>query len=52
MEVLKNQGKYKKMAKMGKEEFSRIEDRATCGFSDEERELLILLLSRMRENLD
>ena len=35
-----------------KEEFSRIEDRATCGFSDEERELLISLLSRMRENLD
>jgi hypothetical protein len=24
MEVLKNQGKYKKMAKMGKEGFSRI----------------------------
>ena len=35
-----------------KEEFSRIEDRASCGFSDEERELLISLLSRMRENLD
>ena len=35
-----------------KEEFSRIEDRATCGFSDEARELLISLLSRMRENLD
>ena len=35
-----------------KEEFSRIEDRATCGFSDEERKLLISLLSRMRENLD
>ena len=35
-----------------KEEFSRIEDRATCGFSNEERELLISLLSRMRENLE
>lgn len=34
-----------------KEEFSSIEDRATCGFSDEERELLISLLSRMREIL-
>ena len=29
-----------------KEEFLRIEDRATCGFSDEERELLISLLSK------
>ena len=33
------------------EEFAKIEAKATSGFSDDEREALISLLSRLRENL-
>lgn len=44
--------KGKALVPLIEREFSRIEDRATCGFSDDEREMLVSLLSRMRENLD
>lgn len=44
--------KGKALVPLIEREFSRIEDRATCGFSDDEREVLVSLLSRMRKNLD
>ena len=43
--------KGKALIPLIKEEFSRIEDKATSGFSDKEKEMLIDLLSRLRENL-
>lgn len=44
--------KGKALVPLIEQEFARIESVATNGFSDDERELLISLLSRMRENLD
>lgn len=43
--------KGKSLIPLIKEEFSSIEDTATSGFSDKEKEMLIDLLSRLRENL-
>ena len=43
--------KGKALVPLIEDEFSRIEDKATNGFSDEERQTLIALLSRLRENL-
>ena len=43
--------KGKALVPLIEQEFARIESVATNGFSDDERELLISLLSRLRENL-
>lgn len=43
--------KGKAVVPLIEEEFAEIEDKATSGFSDDERETLISLLSRLRENL-
>ncbi len=44
--------KGKALVPLIEQEFARIECVATNGFSDDEREMLVSLLSRMRENLD
>lgn len=43
--------KGKAVVPLIEEEFAKIEAKATSGFSDDEREVLISLLSRLRENL-
>lgn len=43
--------KGKALVPIIEEEFARIEDKAASGFSDDERRMLIELLSRLRENL-
>jgi DNA-binding MarR family transcriptional regulator len=44
--------KGKALVPLIEQEFARIESVATNGFSDDEREMLVSLLSRMRENLN
>mgnify|MGYP003239738757 FL=1 len=44
--------KGKALVPLIEQEFARIECVATNGFSDDEREMLVSLLSRMRENLN
>lgn len=44
--------KGKALVPLIEREFARIESVATNGFSDDEREMLVSLLSRLRENLD
>lgn len=44
--------KGKALVPLIEQEFARIESVATNGFSDDEREMLVSLLSRLRENLD
>lgn len=44
--------KGKELAKRVESEFGRIEENALCGFTDEEKETLVILLTRMHDNLN